>query len=205
MGGTNRESAGGTGRIEENVALPISRSAVGHSPNRPQSEQSFVSCDQSQIQDSSRGGQNPIGRVLVQRQLPRHERDLVRQWSLSRGGRRPRQPGGQIFVDSNSSLVIEGQHFPRAHRRKPEFVRGVSKITRDASAKPPLIPEIPEPDGRVHEPSQSRKTSHSSSSFAGDPMSPRISNVPFIDPIQKLRDLPPPSAERLRRRACQTA
>jgi hypothetical protein len=39
----------------------------------------------------------------------------------------------------------------------------------------------------VQQQPQSRKTSHSSSSFAGETMSPRISNVPFIDPIQAAR------------------
>src|SRR5277367_6430811 len=54
-------------------------------------------------------------------------------------------------------------------------------------AKSPLILEVPEPDVGIEQQSQSRLTSHSSSSFAGDTMSPRISNVPFIDPIQAAR------------------
>src|ERR1700694_1215826 len=60
-------------------------------------------------------------------------------------------------------------------------------MTQDPSPQPTRILEIPEPDVRIKQQPQSRRTSHSSSSFAGDTMSPRISNVPFIDPIQAAR------------------
>src|SRR5277367_3080626 len=60
-------------------------------------------------------------------------------------------------------------------------------MMQDASTQAPRLQKIPEPDVCVQKQSQSRLTSHSSSSFAGDTMSPRISNVPFIDPIQAAR------------------
>ena len=60
-------------------------------------------------------------------------------------------------------------------------------MTEYAATQPPLILKIPQPDVRVKQQSQSRRTSHSFSSFAGDTISPRISKVPFIDPIQALR------------------
>ena len=70
----------------------------------------------------------------------------------------------------------------------------VLEMTQDAPPKTPRILKIPQPDVCIKQQPQSRRTSHSSSSFAGETMSPRISNVPFIDPIQASR-----SAHRRRR------
>jgi hypothetical protein len=64
---------------------------------------------------------------------------------------------------------------------------GCKKRPLTTSAKPSRFLEIPKPDVRIQEQSQSPRTSHSFSSFDGDTMSPRISNVPFIDPIQAAR------------------
>src|SRR6266446_6777494 len=67
-------------------------------------------------------------------------------------------------------------------------------MAQDPSPQPSRLLEIPQPDVGIKQQSQSRRTSHSFSSFAGDTMSPRISNVPFIDPIQAARSSVPVGA-----------
>src|SRR6266404_6953877 len=123
----------------------------------------------------------------MERQLPRYKSDLMSERSFAGSSSGSGQPGRQIFLDANPAFVIQGHRFPRTHRRKPEFVFLVLEMAQDPSPQPPRLLEIPQPDVGVQQQSQSRRTSHSSSSFAGDTMSPRISNVPFIDPIQALR------------------
>src|SRR5437868_8286758 len=123
----------------------------------------------------------------MQGQLPRYESDLMGKRSFAGSSSGSGQPSRQIFIDANSAFVVEREGFPRAHRRKPEFVFLVLEMAQDPSPQPPRLLEIPQPDVGIKQQSQSRRTSHSSSSFAGDTMSPRISNVPFIDAIQALR------------------
>src|SRR5258708_22456623 len=60
----------------------------------------------------------------------------------------------------------------------------VVQLLKSFRPKPFRVPEEPEPDMGVQQQLQSRRTSHSSSSFAGEMISPRISMESFMEPIQ---------------------
>src|SRR5260370_38952837 len=63
----------------------------------------------------------------------------------------------------------------------------INQLSNRPLANPPKIGNQPIPDVRVQEQSQSRRTSQSSSSVAGEIMSPRVSPEPCIEPIHDAR------------------
>src|SRR5258708_31521830 len=63
----------------------------------------------------------------------------------------------------------------------------VVHLLKSFRPKPFRVSEEPEPDVGVQQQLQSRRTSHSSSSFAGEMISPRISMESFMEPIQAAR------------------
>src|ERR1035437_4091864 len=107
--------------------------------------------------------------------------------SFARTGGGVGQPRFQVFLDANPAFVIERKRFPGADGGEPEFVFLVLERMQDAPPESPRILKIPQPDVCVKQQSQSRRTSHSSSSVAGETMSPVILIEFFIDPIQALR------------------
>src|SRR5260370_39150682 len=76
---------------------------------------------------------------------------------------------------------------PSANGREPDLIRGVPQPTQSSRDEPVRLPQSPEPNVSVQQKLQSRRASHSSSSDAGEIMSPRISILPFIEPIQAER------------------
>src|SRR6267143_99251 len=66
---------------------------------------------------------------------------------------------------------------------------GESQISFALSRKLLKVPQTPQPDVSIEEELQSRRTSHSASSAAGEIISPRISMRSFIEPIQAERSL----------------
>src|SRR5260370_24850713 len=123
----------------------------------------------------------------MQRQLPSYESDLMCERSFASAGGGSRQPFRQISIDVNPAFDVQGQRFPGADRRKPQFVGFISELLQNPPPKPFRILQSPEPDVRVQQQFQSRRTSHSLSSLAGETMSPTISKECFIDPIQDER------------------
>src|SRR5260370_35778040 len=83
--------------------------------------------------------------------------------------------------------MVQCESFQSADGRKPQFFFCVMQLPKSFRAKPLRVSEEPEPDGGVQQQLQSRRTSHSSSSFAGEMISPRISMESFMEPIQAAR------------------
>src|ERR1700687_3129963 len=107
--------------------------------------------------------------------------------SFARASGGSRQPFRQIPLDMNPAFEVQGQRFPSADRRQPKFVGFIFELAQNPPPKAFRILQSPEPDVRVEKQFQSRRTSHSFSSFAGETMSPTISKEFFIDPIQDER------------------
>src|SRR5258708_15811745 len=124
---------------------------------------------------------------MVQRQLAGEQSDLVCDRSLVCACRCPRQPIGEIALQLNPSFEIQGEDFPGADGGKPEFILGVLQGLKGLWPKTIRVLQEPQPDVGVQEELQSRRTSHSFSSFAGEMMSPTISMESFIEPIQEAR------------------
>src|SRR5450755_1006792 len=120
----------------------------------------------------------------MQRQLLRGDCNLMRQRGFFQERSGVRYPFLKFAVQANLAFSIQCQGFPSADRRKPEFVGGIAQFLSDAPPEPRGIQQTPQPDVGVQQKLQSRNTSQSDSSLAGDTMSPRISILPFIDPIQ---------------------
>src|ERR1700694_5228926 len=107
--------------------------------------------------------------------------------SFARASGGSRQPFRQIPLDMNPAFEVQGQRFPSADRRQPKFVGFIFQLVQNPPPKAFRILQSPEPDVRVEQQFQSRRTSHSFSSLAGEMMSPTISKECFIDPIQDER------------------
>src|SRR5260370_37279813 len=83
--------------------------------------------------------------------------------------------------------MVQCESFQSADGRKQQFVFCVVQLLKSFRPKPFRVSEEPEPDVGVQQQLQSRRTSHSSSSFAGEMISPRISIESFMEPIQAAR------------------
>ena len=113
-------------------------------------------------------------------------RNLVRQRRLHESGRCLRDPRPEVRRQTNSASSVKGEYFPSADRREPDLISWISQFLQDSFAETPVIFQAPEPNVGIEKQVQSRKASQSCSSLAGETMSPRISNVPFMEPIQSL-------------------
>src|SRR4029077_18796438 len=97
------------------------------------------------------------------------------------------KPFNKIHAQVNFALCVQQKRLPGANGREPDFIRGVPQLTQCSRAEEVRFPQAPQPDVSIEEELQSRRTSHSSSSAAGEIMSPRISIRPFMEPIQAER------------------
>src|ERR1700722_11256916 len=109
------------------------------------------------------------------------------KWSFAGAGGRSGQPLWKVAFDFESAFVVQRQCLMSAHGREPKFVILFFELNQNSSTDPCGVAQTPQPDMRIEKEFQSRKTSHSSSSVAGEIMSPVIFIVPFIDPIQAAR------------------
>src|SRR5260370_4751945 len=83
--------------------------------------------------------------------------------------------------------MVQCESFQSADGRKQQFVFCVVQLRKRFRPKPFRVSEEPEPDVGVQQQLKSRRASHSSSSFAGEMISPRISIESFMEPIQAAR------------------
>src|SRR5271157_4353460 len=92
-------------------------------------------------------------------------------------------------MQANSALKVQGQRLPGTDGREPELVGFVLQFMQEPPAEPFRVVNSPQPDMGVEQQPQSRSASHSSSSssFAGEMISPTISMESFIEPIQAAR------------------
>jgi hypothetical protein len=85
----------------------------------------------------------------------------------------------------HSTFLVEDERLPCANGGQPKLVLQVAQLPTYSRAEPICLVETPQPYVCVQQKFQSRSTSQSSSSFAGEMMSPRIF-ISFIEPIQSL-------------------
>ena len=87
---------------------------------------------------------------------------------------------GKIYA----SLIVQDQRFPAADGREPQFICFVPEFVAGSLSQTLRVDETPQPNVRIEQQPQSRNTSQSSGSLAGEMISPRILLLPFIEPIQ---------------------
>src|SRR5258708_31896598 len=97
-----------------------------------------------------------------------------------------RYPLGEIAMQVDFPLLVQGQSLPSADWRDPEFILCLVQDLSGASPEPLRIDRQPEPNVRIQEELQSRSASHSSLSVAGEMISPRIIES-FNEPIHFIR------------------
>jgi hypothetical protein len=85
-------------------------------------------------------------------------------------------------IQDHAPLYNEGHQLPQADRGQPFLVDRVLKRFRSAWRYFSWFEETPNPNVRVEKEFHDLRTSQSSSSFAGDMISPTIRPVPAIDP-----------------------
>src|SRR6266567_959810 len=163
------------------------RSAIGQSRDVSESKQPGIGSRERQAEHFRRRGQKPISRIAVRkRNLSRHQCDLVGKWRFAKGCRIVNHPVSDFPAELNPSLAVKNECFPCTDRRKPQVVFRIFQRLPEICFDFVRVVLNPEPDVRVQENPQSRRTSQSSGSLAGEIMSPRILTSPLIDPIQSL-------------------
>src|SRR6266566_6368054 len=94
-------------------------------------------------------------------------------------------PCRQILMQVDSTLASEHKGLPCTDRRKPALF-SIVQFSPQMAADFLRLPDHPEPDVGVQQNPQSRNTSQSSGSVAGETMSPTMSIFPFINPNKSL-------------------
>ena len=105
---------------------------------------------------SAGGDQNTIGWILVEGQLTRDQRDLLRDRSFPRAGRCSRQPIREIALQLNPAFGIQGQFKPResafstakgrssysdqANSKRSMDLRAAASCSATVSASGPVFP-----------------------------------------------------------------
>src|SRR5450432_175740 len=90
----------------------------------------------------------------------------------------------------NPILAMQGQSFPRTDWGQPQLILCTKQFGGEMLAESMWFQSRPQPDVSIQKQLQSRRTSQSSGSVAGEMMSPRISPWPFMEPSQFPRSLP---------------
>src|SRR5580704_1112416 len=121
--------------------------------------------------------------------MPGHERNLVGRGGFANSGVRRRPPKAEVGVELDSALMMESERLPRAHRGEPQFIGIASQFSEYLPAQSLGIADQPKPDMGVEKKLQSRRTSHSSSSFAGETISPINWMEPFKGSIKAERSM----------------
>src|SRR6202030_2395045 len=85
-------------------------------------------------------------------------------------------------IQGHASLFNQGHHLPQADRRQPFLIDRVLKRFCGARRYFSWLQETPNPSVGVEKEFHDLRTSQSSSSFAGDMISPTIRPVPSIEP-----------------------
>src|SRR4029077_9916064 len=85
----------------------------------------------------------------------------------------PVKPFLEISAEPDSSFGIQGHNSPRADWQNPKFILRIPDLGPGTFSEPRYVRNQPEPNMRIEQQFQSRRTSQSSSSVAGEIMSPR--------------------------------
>src|SRR5580700_3028713 len=147
----------------------------------------MVGSYQREAQHGRRSGQETIGRILMQeRQFLRRGHNFVRQGSFAhiRGCRCDPLP--RIAVQPDSSLGVQQQNFPCAHRGQPHLVVPILQFELYAAREPFRLRQAPNPNVGVKKKLQCFSASIESMSITGETTSPTISTLPDREPIQLL-------------------
>src|ERR1700675_1900140 len=134
-----------------------------------------------------RSSQETIRRVLMRkRQFLRHGNDFVCQRSFAHMRGCSRDPVSRIAVQLNSAFGVEQQNFPRANGGQPELVVLIFQFVLHAPRELLRLCQAPNPNVRVEEKFQFFRASIASMSMTGETISPTISILPDMEPIQSL-------------------
>ena len=82
-----------------------------------ETEEASIGGNEGQVKDQCSRGQKAVRRIQVVSKLSASESDLMRKWSQFGGGDRVRYPLSDIAIQFDSSLLMQGQYFPRAYWR----------------------------------------------------------------------------------------
>ena len=125
-------------------------SAISESLYVSQTQQSFVRSNKCEIEYLGGGRQEAVGGIgMGQRQLIGGEHDLMGERRLPKVRRRPPHPLGWNLLEFDSSLRVEEQYLPRAHRRKPQFVLCLDELTAHTTPEAGRFDQAPVPDVSV--------------------------------------------------------
>ena len=149
--------------------------------------QSSVFRDQSQSENRSGCRNESIRRILVWQPYCSAEQC---HFSVDRGllhrrlGQGCTDPSFGVGLENDAPFLTKDHSLPNTDRRDPQLVLGVLKLFKDFLTEPFGFEKAPKPDMSVQQQLQSLRTSHSSSSVAGDITSPTMVPVPRMHPSQ---------------------
>jgi hypothetical protein len=147
----------------------------------------MIGSHESKAKHACRCSQETIGRILVRkRQFLSHGDDFVCQRSFAHVCGCSRDPVSRVAVQLDSTFGLQQQNFPRAHGGQPQVVVLIFQFVLHAPRELLRLRQAPNPNVRVEEEFQFFKASIVSVSITGETISPTISMLPAIEPIQLL-------------------
>src|SRR5437763_15525508 len=108
---------------------------------------------------------------MIEGNLLRQKCNFMRQRSFGERSRVSRYPIRGVSAHPDAALALKNQCFPCADGREEHLVLRLSQLASEVPANPIRIVLNPQPDLCIQENFQSRMTSQSSGSLAGEIMS----------------------------------
>src|SRR5260221_11625807 len=147
----------------------------------------MVGSHESQAEHPGRSGEETIGGVLMRKwQFMCQGNDFVCQRSFTQMRGCFRDPLARVTVQRDPTSGMQTQEFPRAHRGQPQFIVLIFQFVLYATRKLLRLAHAPNPDVRIEKKFQFLKASIDSISITGETISPTMSIVPDMEPIQLL-------------------